>query len=213
MGSERVIRSCKGWRGPWARAAVAICLAVILLVGAMTEDAHAASYPFKSTTIYADGARTAKFTCNGMRGLCCDAGAYSTFSGTASLSRLKNTSNAARCAYYYGYRKGWTTGSKAHKLARLLSWCMGNGTGGDYKTSTMKSLLKTAKKQTVGQLLLNCDHFGSYAIAMGKAFARYGEHRDVDDTIRKIRALTAEDLMEVARDIFREDRLTTLIYK
>ena len=48
---------------------------------------------------------------------------------------------------------------------------------------------------------------------MGKAFARYGEHRDVDDTIRKIRALTAEDLMEVARDIFREDRLTTLIYK
>jgi predicted Zn-dependent peptidase len=73
--------------------------------------------------------------------------------------------------------------------------------------------LNAAKKQTVGQLLLNCDHFGSYAIAMGKAFARYGEHRDVDDTIRKIRALTAEDLMEVARDIFREDRLTTLIYK
>ena len=73
--------------------------------------------------------------------------------------------------------------------------------------------LNAAKKQTVGQLRLNCDHFGSYAIAMGKAFARYGEHRDVDDTIRKIRALTAEDLMEVARDIFREDRLTTLIYK
>lgn len=149
MGSERDIRSCKGWRGPWARAAAAVCLAIILLAAAFTEDAHAASYPFKSTTIYADGARTAKFTCNGMRGLCCDAGAYSTFSGTASLSRLKNTSNAARCAYYYGYRKGWTTGSKAHKLARLLSWCMGNGTGGDYKTSTMKSLLKTAKKQTV----------------------------------------------------------------
>ena len=149
MGSEREIRSCKGWRGPWARAAAAICLAIILLAGAVTEDVHAASYPFKSSTIYADGARTAKFTCNGMSGLCCDAGAYSTFSGTAALSRLKNTSNAARCAWYYGYCKGWTSGSKAHKLSRLLSWCMGNGTGGDFKVSTMKSLLKTAKKQTV----------------------------------------------------------------
>ena len=59
MGSEREIRSCKGWRGPWARAAAAICLAIILLAGAVTEDVHAASYPFKSSTIYADGARTA----------------------------------------------------------------------------------------------------------------------------------------------------------
>ena len=145
---KRNIRARKGWREHGSMATV-ICLAIILLVSFTTENVHAATYSFKSSTIYADGARTAKFTCNGMSGLCCDAGAYSTYKGTASLSRMKNTSNAARCAYYYGYRKGWTSGSKAHKLARLLSWCMGNGNGGDYKSSTMKSLLKTAKKQTV----------------------------------------------------------------
>ncbi|MBQ9014995.1 MAG: VaFE repeat-containing surface-anchored protein [Firmicutes bacterium] len=144
MGAERKIRWCKGWRS-----LAVICLAVILLAGAAAENVQAATYSFKSTTIYADGTRTAKFTCNGMTGLCCKAGAYSTYSGTASLSRLKNTSNAAYCAYYYGYCKGWTSGSNAHKLARLLSYCMGNGTGGDYKASTMKSLLKTAKKQSV----------------------------------------------------------------
>lgn len=124
-------------------------LALMVAVGMLTEPVHAASYPFTSTTIYADGTRTAKFTCNGMTGLCCEAGAYSTYSGTASLSRMKNMTNAARCAYYYGYGKGWTSGSNGHKLARLLSYCMGHGTGGDYKTSTMKSLLNTAKKTTV----------------------------------------------------------------
>ena len=149
MGSERNIRRKRGWSMLRIRSIAAFFLAVILLAGAAAEDAHAGTYAFKSTTIYADGTRTASFTCNGMKGLCCDAGAYSTYRGTAALSRLKNTSDAARCAYYYGYRKGWTSGSRAHKLARLLSYCRGNGTGGDYKTSTMKSLLKAAKKQTV----------------------------------------------------------------
>lgn len=126
-----------------------ICMAYILAVGAVMEPVYAADYAFQSTTIYAGKTRTAKFTCHGMTGFCCKAGAYSTYRGTASISRMKNTHNAARCAYYYGQCKGWTTGEKAHKLARLLSYCMGNGTGGDYKTSTMKALLKTAKKTPV----------------------------------------------------------------
>lgn len=128
---------------------IVICIMCALVTAGIAEPVHAASYSFKSTTIYADGTRTARFTCNGMTGLCCEAGAYSTYSGTATLSRMKNTSNAAHCAYYYGYQKGWTTKSNGHKLARLLSYCMGHGTGGDYKASTMKSLLATAKKKEV----------------------------------------------------------------
>ena len=134
---------------------LAVIIALIIAITGMTviasvEDSYAGStYSFSSSTINADGTRTAKFKCNGMTGLCAQAGAYCTYSGTATLSRMKNTHNAVYCAYYYGYKKGWTSGSNGHKLARLLSYCMGHGTSGEFKTSTMKSLLKTAKKTAV----------------------------------------------------------------
>ena len=137
----------KGWaKGP---VILGILFTVLFALGMMAEEIHAASYPFKSVTIYADGTRTAKFICNGMSGFCCEAGAYSAYSGTATLTRLENTTNAAHCAYWYGYCRGWTTGTNAHKLARLLSYCMGHGTGGDYKESTMRSLLKRAREEKV----------------------------------------------------------------
>lgn len=133
---------------------VAVLIAMVMvftgLLSISSDPVFADStYSFTSSTINADGTRTAKFKCNGMVGLCAEAGAFCTYSGKAKLSRMKNTHNAVYCAYYYGYEKGWTSGSNGHKLARLLSYCMGNGTGGDYKTSTMKSLLETAKKKAV----------------------------------------------------------------
>lgn len=141
----------QGMRYAAQRSLLAAALLLILMIAAGTaaEPAHAATYPFRSTTIYADGTRTAKFSCNGMTGFCCEAGAYSTYSGSASLTRMSNTANAARCAYYYGYSKGWTSGTAAHKLARLLSWCMGNGTGGDYSDAYMKRLMEPVKKTGV----------------------------------------------------------------
>ena len=141
----------QGMRYAAQRGILAAALLLILMIAAGTaaEPAHAATYPFRSTTIYADGTRTAKFSCNGMTGFCCEAGAYSTYSGSASLTRMSNTANAARCAYYYGYSKGWTSGTAAHKLARLLSWCMGNGTGGDYSDAYMKRLMEPVKKTGV----------------------------------------------------------------
>ena len=149
MGKERrdMRHLSKGWaKGP---VILGILFAVLFALGMMAEEIQAASYPFKSVTIYADGTRTAKFICNGMSGFCCEAGAYSAYSGTATLTRLENTTNAAHCAYWYGYCRGWTTGANAHKLARLLSYCMGHGTGGDYKESTMRSLLKRAREEKV----------------------------------------------------------------
>lgn len=73
--------------------------------------------------------------------------------------------------------------------------------------------LGAAKKQMIGQLLLSCDHFESYSLAMGKTFARMGRHRDVEEMVRHIHALTPDDLQQVAQEIFSEDHLSTLIYK
>jgi len=73
--------------------------------------------------------------------------------------------------------------------------------------------LHAAKKQLIGQILIAGDNFESYALALGKTFAHLGVHRDVDQIIRKIQAVSSEELMEVAQEVFSEDKLTTLIYK
>lgn len=74
-------------------------------------------------------------------------------------------------------------------------------------------LLSMAKKQLIGQILIAGDNFESYALAMGKVFALQGTHRDVEAICTAIRALTADDLLRVARNVMNPDNLTTLIYR
>lgn len=76
-----------------------------------------------------------------------------------------------------------------------------------------ESRLRAAKKQMIGQMKLSCDQFESYALALGKTFARTGRHRDVEDIIRRILEITPDDIQNVAREVFDEHRLSTLIYK
>ena len=48
---------------------------------------------------------------------------------------------------------------------------------------------------------------------MGKRFLHYNHTQDIQTLYEKIDALTADDLHAVAQDLFREENLTTLIYK
>ncbi len=73
--------------------------------------------------------------------------------------------------------------------------------------------LNAAKKQIKGQIALACDNRESFAIDFGKSFLHYGWEKDVTSLYRNIDSLTAEQLQTVARDIFAEERLFTLIYK
>ena len=58
-----------------------------------------------------------------------------------------------------------------------------------------------------------CDNRESFALDLGKSFLHYGWEKDVNKLFQNIDAVTAEDIMRVAQDLFRADRLTTLIYK
>ena len=73
--------------------------------------------------------------------------------------------------------------------------------------------LSKAQKQIKGQLRISCDNFENYALSMGKVFAHYGHHRDIDRLCTQIDELTPEMLQHIATDIFIEDKLTTLIYR
>ncbi len=72
--------------------------------------------------------------------------------------------------------------------------------------------LEAAKRQIKGQIGISHDSFENVALAMGKRFLHYNHTQDIDALYRKIDALTPADLHAVAQDLFREDRLTTLIY-
>lgn len=76
-----------------------------------------------------------------------------------------------------------------------------------------ESTLRAAKKQIKGQIGISYDNFESMALAQGKTFLHYGRVRNINELYRKIDALTAEDLLETARDVFAPERLTTLIYQ
>ena len=81
------------------------------------------------------------------------------------------------------------------------------------KQPLSESQLKAAKKQLCGQIGISCDSFESYSLALGKTFAEYGGHRDVETVYEGIEAVTAEEVQLLAQEIYAEKRLTTLVYR
>lgn len=73
--------------------------------------------------------------------------------------------------------------------------------------------LRTAQKQFKGQLGISSTHSEHHAIAIGKAFALYGEVVPIEEVFRRIDAITASELQRVAREWIAPERLSTLIYK
>lgn len=80
----------------------------------------------------------------------------------------------------------------------------------DTKLSTAQ--LAAAKKQIIGQIGVASDNFENNALDMGKTFLHYGKFEEHKEVFRRIEALTAEDLLEVANEMFDESRLSTLMY-
>jgi predicted Zn-dependent peptidase len=75
------------------------------------------------------------------------------------------------------------------------------------------SRLMAAKRQLKGQLAIACDGREQFALDFGKSFLFDGKERDLDNLFSRIDGVTAEDVQTVARELFPEERLTTLIYK
>ena len=73
--------------------------------------------------------------------------------------------------------------------------------------------LRKAQQQLQGQLAIASDSREQFALDFAKNYLHSGKERDLSDIMRHIDCLTPEDLQQVARDIFAEDHLTTLIYE
>ena len=75
------------------------------------------------------------------------------------------------------------------------------------------SQLAAAKKQLIGQIGVASDNFENNALGMAKTFLHYHKYESSEVVFKRIETLTAEQLMEVANEMFAEEYLSTLIYK
>lgn len=75
------------------------------------------------------------------------------------------------------------------------------------------SQLVAAKKQLIGQMGVASDNNENNALGMAKTFLHYHKYESPESVFRRIEALTAESLQEIANEMFAEEYLSTLIFK
>ena len=75
------------------------------------------------------------------------------------------------------------------------------------------SQLMAAKRQLKGQLAIACDNREQFALDFGRNFLHHGRERDLDALFARIDAVTAEDIQQVAVELFPAEKLTTLMIK
>lgn len=75
------------------------------------------------------------------------------------------------------------------------------------------SQLAAAKKQLIGQICVASDNFENNALSMAKTFLHYNKFENLPELCERIGTLTADNVLEVANEMFAEEYLSALIYK
>lgn len=73
--------------------------------------------------------------------------------------------------------------------------------------------LLQAKRQLKGQIALACDSRESFTLDFAKSFLHYGWEKDVSALCADIDKVSAEDILAVANDLFRQDTLELLVFE
>lgn len=75
------------------------------------------------------------------------------------------------------------------------------------------SQLTAAKKQLIGQIGVASDNNENNALGMAKTYLHYHKYESSEAIFKRIEALKADELQEVANEMFAEEYLSTLIYR
>ncbi len=74
-------------------------------------------------------------------------------------------------------------------------------------------MLSRFKKQFIGQLIVNADHNQSEMLSMGKVLLNHGRITPLDEVCRQVAQITSGQLLEVAKEVFSEDKLSVMEYE
>ena len=72
--------------------------------------------------------------------------------------------------------------------------------------------LKAAKKQLIGQLSIAQDNAEAQCLSMGKSLLVYGRISNFEQMRSRIESISAEELLQVAREILCWEKMSTLVY-
>ena len=73
--------------------------------------------------------------------------------------------------------------------------------------------LKRAKQQITGQIAIANESNANELLTIGKTFLNHDRVDTIEQVYKKVETITAEDLMEVANEIFAPEKLSMLVYK
>ena len=73
--------------------------------------------------------------------------------------------------------------------------------------------LHKAQRQMIGQLVRGRENHESLMFSLGKSILLFNQYESTEETNRKIEAVNAEELMEVANEMLAPGRLSSLTYK
>lgn len=74
------------------------------------------------------------------------------------------------------------------------------------------TMLHAAQKQLMGQLGVSGDNKENTVLGMGKSYLHYNRYNSLEEIYRKVQGVTAEQLLEVANEIYHPENLFSLIY-
>lgn len=72
--------------------------------------------------------------------------------------------------------------------------------------------LAASKKQVIGQMGVSGDNREGMFLGLGKSFLHYNRYDALSDVFAKIEAITAEEILEVANEVFAPEQIFSLIY-
>lgn len=72
--------------------------------------------------------------------------------------------------------------------------------------------LQMSKDQTIGQMAMAEENYAALMLVYGKSLIDHGKIEPLDSIFDRIRSTTAEDLQEIAQEIFNPDELSFLTY-
>lgn len=73
--------------------------------------------------------------------------------------------------------------------------------------------LKKYKLQLMGQMAISSEQKENFALSLGKSYLRYGKIEDLESVKKRIEAITASQLKEIAVEMFDPKDLSVLIYR
>ena len=103
-------------------------------------------------------------------------------------------------------------GCDHHNTSRCIRLVQGELTRMAEHTLT-EGQLAAAKRQLKGQIALACDGREGFALSFAKSFLHYGWERDIQRLYRDIDSISAQQIQEVAQQLFAPGQLTKLVYK